>query len=572
MATFGFVNLANADTYTLPPKNIGQCNTTDTIYNAGGCYSNKDCGFYYDTGNTIKPDLWSRYDVEEIIEWTFEPNPLFDPRSWECDTTSLCIITTSYSFIRLSNIYSTADKYNGPPYGNDASKLNFGYCDGSVGNPYKVCCNGSQPVPAYQVNLDPYSPPEGGCGNNQVYSNDPATGLPAAGPGLTCPQPTTCPAGQTGTPPNCVTPPPPTTPRPTTGWCSPCLGGLQTCVTFSGLVPQFTTTSCGAPPPPPLPPPPASPASPSSGPAIFKDYRCPTSCQGGGTYWPAGTCIERDEIELPNGSVRFVCSQTSGIEGCYDQSNNYCGPVTITSRACGTSQSQACNSTWFQPLGGNKCGNERWGCYSSSYIPGFGYAAILQNCSASNFPDYCHSSPGDDDTCGPWTGPSCGTQTRTCKTTNCSPCQATRYEACNAPGVTGPGGAGGGGGGPATTPPAPPPPPPPICSGGLSANPQNVFNPGDKSTLSWSCSSPSSCLIDKKEGTGSFTFVSDVSNSGTKEVFPTTGTTYRLTCTNAGGPSSYQATIQVIKIQFQEVNPTSLFKSMFNFFGLAVAF
>jgi hypothetical protein len=88
--------------------------------------------------------------------------------------------------------------------------------------------------------------------------------------------------------------------------------------------------------------------------------------------------------------------------------------------------------------------------------------------------------------------------------------------------------AGGGGGG--TTPPAP--------AVSISVNP-SVITSGGSATLSWNgTNNPTSC-------TASTGWSGTKVASGTQSVNPTSTTTYKLTCTNAGGSGSGQTTLTV---------------------------
>lgn len=74
--------------------------------------------------------------------------------------------TCTAGYVFNSVTYSTGDKFNSdnPPV------LNFGTCQGNVGNPYKTCCSGTTPVSANAFAVDPYDPLEGGCGNNTAVT------------------------------------------------------------------------------------------------------------------------------------------------------------------------------------------------------------------------------------------------------------------------------------------------------------------------------------------------------------------------------------------------------------------
>src|SRR3989344_2180230 len=205
--TFFSVSVANAETTTMikhtncSPIPIGQCNTTNVANNAGGCGT--ACGNY--EGGTKPPlESWTKFNVKQCIE-TETTITITD--SGDIVTDQPIVTDVTNEFIKIENVCATGDRYNS----NDPPRLNYGTCDCNVGDPYKVCCDGSQEKAGTKLgpsgNDSPYNN-LGGCGY-KLYSNNPATGLPAPGPGLTCPQPASCPAGQTGTPPNCVAAPPP---------------------------------------------------------------------------------------------------------------------------------------------------------------------------------------------------------------------------------------------------------------------------------------------------------------------------------------------------------------------------
>ena len=82
---------------------------------------------------------------------------------------------------------------------------------------------------------------------------------------------------------------------------------------------------------------------------------------------------------------------------------------------------------------------------------------------------------------------------------------------------------------------------PPTAS--LSADPEEVFNPGDAATLTWSTTRATSAEIDN--GVGSVTPVAD----GDTTVYPDTTTTYTLTATGPGGSSTDTATVYTVDFQ-----------------------
>ena len=84
-------------------------------------------------------------------------------------------------------------------------------------------------------------------------------------------------------------------------------------------------------------------------------------------------------------------------------------------------------------------------------------------------------------------------------------------------------------------------PRPPTAS--LYADPEEVFNPGDSSTLTWSTTDATSAEID--QGVGSVTPVAD----GSTTVYPDTTTTYTLTATGRGGSSTDTATVYTVDFQ-----------------------
>ena len=84
-------------------------------------------------------------------------------------------------------------------------------------------------------------------------------------------------------------------------------------------------------------------------------------------------------------------------------------------------------------------------------------------------------------------------------------------------------------------------PRPPTAS--LSVDPEEIFNPGDSATLTWSTSDATSAEID--EGVGSVTPVAD----GSTTVYPDTTTTYTLTATGPGGTATDTATVYTVDFQ-----------------------
>ena len=64
-------------------------------------------------------------------------------------------------FSRVADVHSTGDKTDNPNDPNPSSPfMRFGYCDGSVGDRYKVCCSGTSKVNALPMTIyDPYNPP-----------------------------------------------------------------------------------------------------------------------------------------------------------------------------------------------------------------------------------------------------------------------------------------------------------------------------------------------------------------------------------------------------------------------------
>ena len=77
----------------------------------------------------------------------------------------------------------------------------------------------------------------------------------------------------------------------------------------------------------------------------------------------------------------------------------------------------------------------------------------------------------------------------------------------------------------------------------LSVDPEEIFNPGDSATLTWSTSDATSAEID--EGVGSVTPVAD----GSTTVYPDTTTTYTLTATGPGGTATDTATVYTVDFQ-----------------------
>ncbi len=80
----------------------------------------------------------------------------------------------------------------------------------------------------------------------------------------------------------------------------------------------------------------------------------------------------------------------------------------------------------------------------------------------------------------------------------------------------------------------PPPPTPPTVS--LSASPTSI-TAGGSSTLTWSSTNATSCTATNFLGSGT---------SGSVTVFPTTSTTYTITCTGTGGSATGSATTTII--------------------------
>ncbi len=92
----------------------------------------------------------------------------------------------------------------------------------------------------------------------------------------------------------------------------------------------------------------------------------------------------------------------------------------------------------------------------------------------------------------------------------------------------------------ATAPPPPPPPPPPPepdkPTVSLSAEPSSIER-GKSATLKWSSSNATSASLDQGIGT--------VPTAGSREVFPTRTTAYRVTVKGEGGEASASATVTV---------------------------
>jgi peptidoglycan-associated lipoprotein len=93
------------------------------------------------------------------------------------------------------------------------------------------------------------------------------------------------------------------------------------------------------------------------------------------------------------------------------------------------------------------------------------------------------------------------------------------------------------------TPPPPPPPPPPVSKPApaqptvsLSAEPSSIER-GKSATLKWTSSNADSASLDQGIGT--------VQTSGSREVFPTQSTDYRITVKGPGGTASASATVTV---------------------------
>lgn len=96
---------------------------------------------------------------------------------------------------------------------------------------------------------------------------------------------------------------------------------------------------------------------------------------------------------------------------------------------------------------------------------------------------------------------------------------------------------------PVATPPPPPPPPPQVVEKGpaavinsFTAEPSTIVR-GEASTLRWSVSNATEVAIDNGIGT--------VSASGSRQVYPTSNTTYRMTAKGAGGDAISAVTVAV---------------------------
>src|SRR5258708_27425392 len=87
-------------------------------------------------------------------------------------------------------------------------------------------------------------------------------------------------------------------------------------------------------------------------------------------------------------------------------------------------------------------------------------------------------------------------------------------------------------------PPPPPPPPPPAkpVIASFTAEPSSI-EAGQSSTLRWSTQNATGASVDKGGGT--------VPVNGSRQVFPTTTTTYELTATGPGGTDWRTATVTV---------------------------
>ncbi|GEM_PF-4328027 len=653
LVIFGFAHVANATSYwTSPVITVGQCNTTYSIYNAGGCYANKDCGFYYDNNTTVnKPDLWSRYNVEKTTTIKFEPVPGFDPTSSVCDSTELCFSQTVFDFFRLSNIYSTADKY--APAGFDNTKLYLmidrsGCTSPAVDTtPYKVCCElnpagltTGKAVPALSIDADDLPPPEGQCpSGSKIYENvnsNPAYlaennyGYSAD---LTCPKPTqctedkkctgttytscvngvyvdnlndsrcapilcaagcngattytSCPNGPLGKPaysPNdsrCVPTQP--TPPPSTGGGGVPPGGILcqfgVCFCSDG---QLHFGSCPAPTPPPSSGPcvfgvcfcsdgqlhfgscaPTQPSSSSPTPPvtppsqnISSTFLQPVSCT------PQGTYIENKcQVGCVFDPQTKECDEDT--HACTSTGSNRC--VTATGADCGAPKAvtHTCNTSWFQPCPSNPF------TFSSCRL-NCGPFGCEGNCNTMDcLPKVCHARTGDEATCGSYSpsGNLCGVnQTRTCQRTDTSSCTDTRTQCdCNiqckaewtegtvecewgqgcAPGPSNTYNGIDGCGNKIFTDSCKGPQTPPSCNL-TSSSTQALVN--QKVNLNWSCALADTCSIDN--GIGS------VPTSGSKQVASSTTKTYKLTCTNAKGPTSQSTTINIFAPSIQEKNPS----------------
>jgi peptidoglycan-associated lipoprotein len=95
----------------------------------------------------------------------------------------------------------------------------------------------------------------------------------------------------------------------------------------------------------------------------------------------------------------------------------------------------------------------------------------------------------------------------------------------------------------ATTPPPPPPPPaakaekgPAAVISSFTAEPSTIVR-GESSTLKWTVSNATEVTIDNGIGA--------VATSGSKQVFPTSNTTYRMTAKGAGGDAIMAVTVAV---------------------------
>jgi peptidoglycan-associated lipoprotein len=95
---------------------------------------------------------------------------------------------------------------------------------------------------------------------------------------------------------------------------------------------------------------------------------------------------------------------------------------------------------------------------------------------------------------------------------------------------------------PVATPPPPPPPPPPVekapaaVINSFTAEPSTIVR-GEASTLRWSVANATEVTIDNGIGT--------VSASGSRQVYPTSNTTYRMTAKGGGGDAVAAVTVAV---------------------------
>lgn len=312
-----------------------------------------------------------------------------------------CNLSYTYSY----NNCSTTDRCDTPTGTGQGSdyKVYAGICNQSYtgsdpnqactsGGWYKSCCTGGETL------SNPT--PQGTCWVIP-QKQDCNPGSPTAHDVTTCtiatPLPTSTP---TPTPTPTPVPPPTTCPGNTTLTCG------QGCTLFGTISGSqcyniSTATLCapptcvgggggGPPPPPPPPPPTPPPATPPPWGCTYTSYVCPTSCQGGGTYYATsyGQCLEHD---CDN---RCYCSvRQNGPPGCYDQNLNYCGQPTVSNHYCPTTNYPTWQYPWWEPNPPPQCGNTEWACYCPSW--GLGYPIPISQDPA------CHSQPGDNSTCNP---------------------------------------------------------------------------------------------------------------------------------------------------------------------------